>query len=376
MLVTSIFFVSSVSAQSNESGAPEILQDSFYRGKVIEVQSEELQDDFLPAVVVQTLDIEITSGPEKGERHVILYEVHEADADIQKLTDGDRVIVGKQMGGAALDDMYYVSDVYRLQSLIWILILFAALTFYFARGYGVRAFIGLALSFYILFSYLVPKILNGADPLWTSVIATFLIATISLFIAHGFRKRTTIAYVSTILTISISFVLSHLFVKSAKLFGIGTEEAFYLQFAPDVSINLQGLLLGGIIIGVLGVLDDVTTAQSAVVEELHEANKSYSFGELYKRGLSVGREHIVSLVNTLALAYTGAAFPLLLLFHIYERPLWVTLNSEIILEEIIRILVGSIALILAVPITTAIAAWYWGKKKKSRHGLTNETRLQ
>ena len=113
-----------------------------------------------------------------------------------------------------------------------------------------------------------------------------------------------------------------------------------------------------------------------MVEELHEANKSYSFGELYKRGLSVGREHIVSLVNTLALAYTGAAFPLLLLFHIYERPLWVTLNSEIILEEIIRILVGSIALILAVPITTAIAAWYWGKKKKSRHGLTNETRLQ
>jgi uncharacterized membrane protein len=144
---------------------------------------------------------------------------------------------------------------------------------------------------------------------------------------------------------------------------MGSEEAFYLQFAPGASINLRGLLLGGIIIGVMGILDDITTAQTAVVEQIYHANPTLSARELYQRGSIVGREHILSLVNTLVLAYTGASLPLILLFKIYERPAWVTLNSEIIMEEIIRMLVGSITLIIAVPITTFIAAEYYSKKK-------------
>jgi uncharacterized membrane protein len=125
---------------------------------------------------------------------------------------------------------------------------------------------------------------------------------------------------------------------------------------------LRGILLAGIIIGTLGVLDDITTAQAAVVEELHLANPSFDAKGLFKRGSSVGREHIISLVNTLVLAYTGASLPLLLLFQVYERPTWLILNSEIIMEEIVRMLIGSIALALAVPLTTYLASWYYANK--------------
>jgi uncharacterized membrane protein len=120
---------------------------------------------------------------------------------------------------------------------------------------------------------------------------------------------------------------------------------------------MRGLLLGGIILGALGVLDDITTAQAAAVDELHRANPSLDARELYRRGLSVGREHITALVNTLFLAYAGASLPLFILFTIYnEVPVWVALNSEFVAEEVVRTLVGSMALILAVPITTAAAA--------------------
>jgi len=143
----------------------------------------------------------------------------------------------------------------------------------------------------------------------------------------------------------------------ARLFGMGTEEAFYVQMGLLENIDLKGLLLGGIIIGALGVLDDVTTGQAAAVDEIHKANPTLPFIELYRRGLSVGREHITSLVNTLALAYIGAGLPLLLLFTTNTvQPLWVAMNAESIVEEIIRTLVGSTTLIFAVPITTALMA--------------------
>src|SRR5690606_22392691 len=138
---------------------------------------------------------------------------------------------------------------------------------------------------------------------------------------------------------------------------LGTEEAFYVQAAGGLgTINLKGLLLGGIIIGVLGVLDDITTAQAAVVEQLHVTDNTLAFRELLRRGLAVGHEHIISLVNTLALAYVGASLPLLLLFTQGYTPLWVAINSERIIEEVVRTLIGSSALVLAVPITTILAA--------------------
>ena len=345
-------------AQEDNGEAPRLVEDEFYKGKVIAVEKEEIQDEFGAPLFIQYLSVEVTSGPDIGKRLSLPYEVHENNIEARKLLPCRRLVIGKQIPIDG-EPLFYVSDVYRLNAVWWIVGVFFLLTVYFARWQGIRAFLGLAISFFLLFFVIVEKIVGGSSPVLASMVGVLLIATISLYIAHGFRMRTSIAFVSTLITIGLSFLFATLFVRASHLFGFGTEEAFFLQFAPIEHIDLRGILLAGIMLGVLGVLDDVTTAQAATVEEIHRANTSLGFTELYQRGLSVGREHIVSLVNTLALAYTGASFPLLLLFYIYERPLWVTLNSEIILEEVIRILVGSITLIFAVPITTMLAAWWY-----------------
>lgn len=198
-----------------------------------------------------------------------------------------------------------------------------------------------------------------------SMIGALVIALFSIYLAHGLNRRTTIALISTLLTLGIASGLAILFVKAGKLFGLGSEEAFYIQQLGSLAdLNLQGLLLGGIILGALGVLDDITTAQTAAVYEIKRANSALTVRELYNRGISVGREHISSLVNTLFLAYAGASLPLFLFFTVggSTQPLWVTLNSEFIAEEVVRTLVGSIALMLAVPITTFLAANYFGNR--------------
>jgi uncharacterized membrane protein len=148
-------------------------------------------------------------------------------------------------------------------------------------------------------------------------------------------------------------------VQITKLFGLGSEEAFYLQSYKLGQLDMRGLLLAGIIVGTLGILDDITISQVSIIEELYDVDKSLTFWNLVSRGLNIGREHIASLINTLALAYVGASFPLLLTFSITQsQPLWVIANGETIIEEVVRTLVGSVTLILAVPIATFLSAYF------------------
>jgi len=206
-----------------------------------------------------------------------------------------------------------------------------------------------------------PRILSGSDPLLVCFIGSVAIAFVSIYVAHGFKVRTSLAVASTIAIIALTAVMDYVIVHWTQLFGIGSEEAVYAQFGGAGIINLRGLLLGGIVIGVLGVLDDITTAQAAVVDELRSANPSLGFKELYRRGISVGREHIVSLINTLVLAYVGASFPLVLLFRQSGQPLGFVINSHLVAEEIVRSLIGSTALIVAVPLTTALSAYVYSR---------------
>ena len=166
----------------------------------------------------------------------------------------------------------------------------------------------------------------------------------------------------TLIALIITGILSSVFVEAARLTGFASEEAGFLRVARQM-INIKGLLLAGIIIGVLGILDDITISQSAIVFQLKEANKKLKFNELYKRAMNVGQDHISSMVNTLVLVYAGASLPLLLLFIDNPQPFFEVINYEIIADEIVRTLVGSIGLILAVPITTLIAALVSNKKK-------------
>jgi uncharacterized membrane protein len=255
-----------------------------------------------------------------------------------------------------------MADVYRLPALIGLAALFFALAAWFGGRRGVTSMLGLASSVAVIMAYVVPSLAAGRSPLATCLVASFLIATLSLYLAHGFNARTTVAYVGTVVTLAVSAAAGSAFVTWARLFGLGSEDAFFLQGSGMESIDLRGLLLGGMILGALGILDDITTAQAAVVDELKHADPRLGMHELYVRGTSVGREHIASLVNTLFLAYAGAALPLFLLFRINAgQPAWFVVNSEMIAEEVVRTIVGSVCLVLAVPVTTALAAAYYGR---------------
>jgi uncharacterized membrane protein len=347
-----------ITSQLNSGQAPSIAPDAFYKGRVVKIVSEKDEQNDLNIAgapsFIQTVKVELLNGPHKETQIEVQYGGLKGD---QKLKEGEKVFIQAPNG---TDDpkQFYIFERYRLSSLYWLAAFFILVTIFFARWRGFTSLLGLGVSISVLALYVVPQILAGKNPLIVTLIGSLLVATIALYLAHGFNRRTSIALASTLITIVIAIGLSTGFVWFTKLTGIGSEEAFYLQTSPVQGINLKGLLLGGIIIGALGVLDDITTSQAAAVHEIYRANPRLKRRDLIQRGLSVGREHITSLVNTLALAYAGASLPALLLFIIYQRPFLVVLNTEAIAEEIVRTLVGSIALMCAVPITTALAAYF------------------
>jgi uncharacterized membrane protein len=360
LTIINIFTVFNVLPAKAQSLSDGIFQDEYLMGEVIktsEIENSEFIDDNSRT---QKAEVFINSGSEKGKKHEITHQFSNTNADVQALKEGELIIILKNQEFS--EAFYYIADKYRLPWIIGLLIVFALLAITFTGWKGLTALIGLAFNIVVIVSFIIPQIIQGTNPLLVSFLGGVVIAIVSLYFAHGFNKRSSIALGSTLITLLIALGLSVLFVYLTKLTGAGTEEAFFLQFGDFANINLKGLFLGGIIIGTLGVLDDVTTAQTAAIYELKRANKNYGFKELYKSGLSIGSEHISSLVNTLALAYAGSAMPILLLFTISQQPLWVILNGELVSEELVRTLVGSMSLILAVPITTSIAAYYYSKK--------------
>lgn len=352
-------------AQENASEAtPSFPPDEFFRAKVIRILEKGDSDAIQMSAIVQQVRLRIESGKEKG------LEVTAQNALLSNKSEGLLLKGGERVVGVKSYDVdgiaYAVTDHFRLFSLFGIFVFFFMLVALCGKVRGVMSLGGLLVSILVIALFIVPQILAGRDPLLISLLGSLAILCISLYVAHGFKRQTTIALASTVVTLVCSAFLAAFFVRFGHFFGSGSEEALYLQLGGVQDINLRGLLLGGIIIGMLGVLDDITTVQTATIQELKNANAGLSLRELFSRGMSIGREHIASLVNTLALAYTGASLPILLLFSMQTNsPLWMVVNSEMISEEIIRTLVGSVALILAVPISTAFAAYYFFQQKQN-----------
>ncbi len=302
----------------------------------------------------QKLELLITRGSIKDE-HIVIENGNLPVANLQRYQIGDKVIVSFTQDYAG-KDIFFITDYVRRDALIWLFLIFVVITVIIARWRGALSLCGMGASFYIIFSFILPKISAGENPITTAILGSLIIIPVSFFLSHGFNKKTFVAILGTLIALIITGVLSSIFVEMARLTGFASEEAGFLQVAKQGSINMKGLLLAGIIIGVLGVLDDITISQSAIVFQLKAANENLKFKELYSRAMSVGQDHISSMVNTLILVYTGAALPLLLLFIDSPRPFSEVINYEIIADEVVRTLVGSIGLILAVPITTFIAA--------------------
>lgn len=288
--------------------------------------------------------------------------------ELQRLSEGASVVVTQINGDVDGGDSdsasasFVVYEDYRLPVLVWLAVGFFLLVMVVAGYKGLFSILGMFISVGILMMFVIPQILGGTNALMITVIAAFLIATVTVYLSHGWKLSSHLALISILTTLLFTTILSYWFVYLARLTGLGSEEAAFLQVENLGKIDFRGLLLSGIMLGALGVLDDIAVTQVATVFELKRANAKLEFAELYERAMRVGRDHVASLVNTLVLAYAGANLPLFLLFNTSnETPSWVHLNSSLIAEEIVRTLIGSIGLVIAVPVTTALAA-YWSKK--------------
>lgn len=300
-------------------------------------------------------------NPQTGEVKQVKNPDDGAERDFKK---NDDVVILKVKNES--QDVLYITDHYRLTGIIILTLIFIAIAVIVGGRKSIAAFAGLGFSFSLLMYLIVPQIAKGTNPVVVGGIGAVCIGVIAIFMAHGVTKKTVLAVQGTIITIALAFVFSSFAIWITKLFGKGTEDAFFAQSAYNGTINMKGLLLVGMIIGVLGVLDDVTTALTATIEEIHDANPRLQFKDLFTKGMRVGREHIASLINTLVLAYAGSSLPLILLFQVQTQPFWVSINSQFLAEEIARTIVGSTALILAVPITTYLASRSYAKNSEAQ----------
>ncbi len=232
------------------------------------------------------------------------------------------------------------------------------------RFRGVAALLALAMSVAVLVFFILPAIIAGRDAVLVALVGGGAIMLISLYLAHGYNPLTHSAALGAFGALALTAGLSWLVVTLGRFTGLVTEESFFLLALPGLDLN--GILLAGIVLGALGALDDVTVTQASAVWEVHGANPSLGFSELYAAGLRVGRDHIVSTVNTLLLAYAGASLPLLILFTLSEQPLGVVASSEVVALEIARTLVGSIGLVSAVPFTTWLSSKVVSSSETSR----------
>lgn len=326
--------------------------DALVTGEVVEVEYRREAPD--PAVglsgEVAVLDILALDGPDEGETLSL-----EINTDgFPEVDAGDRVALDRTIDAQG-EVQYFLTDFQRLPTLAWLLGLFVVAVLAISRWHGLRSLLGLGLSLLIVVQFVVPAILAGSHPPLVALVGAVAVMIVTLYLTHGVTEMTTSAVVGTAASLGLTVALGSLFISRGKITGFASSDAVFARSAVD-GLDLQGLVLAGLIIAALGVLDDVTISQSSTVFALHETDPSLTWATLFSRAMTVGRDHIASVVNTLFLAYTGASIALLLLFSTGGVAVAEIVNSELLAEEIIKTVVGSLGLIMAVPLTTALAA--------------------
>jgi uncharacterized membrane protein len=305
----------------------------------------------------QVVRVNILEGEYAGIPMEIDYGKRQVRSDDYDLKVGDKIMVSISKTPDNVVNAYFV-DFIRTTPILWLTIIFATAIIVISRWKGVGALLSMVFSLYVIVDYIIPHILNGEDPLRVSIIGSIVLLGVTLYLTYGWTLKTHTAVVSMVLVLVLTGTLSALFVWFAKLNGTGDENVMYLVQAMETPINLRGLLLGGMIIGALGVLDDLVTTQASAVFELRHANPNFGFRALYNSAMRIGQDHVAATVNTLVLAYAGASLPMLLLFSLARGDFGYLINFSFIAEEIVRTLVGSLGLIAAVPLTTAIAIFF------------------
>lgn len=328
------------------SSIPTIAVGDFVSGTVQELQG--CPEDPTGTCAVAT--IRVDEGPDTG----LMVEVNiTLGSSTPDLSPGTDVLL------AALPDSdppYALADVDRTTPLLVLSAMFAVAVVLLARWKGLLALAGLAASMLILGLFVLPSLLGGNPPVMVAAVGASAIAIVSMGLAHGFSVRTGVALIGTLIALLLTTLLGEAATQAMNFTGLTSEDAAYLHGVTDGAIDLRGLLLAGLVIGALGVLDDVTVTQAAAVWEVFGADQRVSLRSLWASGMRVGRDHVAAVVNTLVLAYVGASLPLFLLITLSDAPLMQSINNEVIAAEVVRSLVGCLGIVAAVPITTWLAA--------------------
>lgn len=302
----------------------------------------------------QIARVELLEGAYRGIVMEMDYGRRQVLSSAVYLEPGDSILVAIGSRPDGLLTVYFV-DFVRAAPLLWLTAIFALAILLISRWKGFRSLLSMAFSLMVIIGFIIPRILSGDEPLRVSIVGSIILLGVTLYLTYGWNLKTHAAVVGMTLVLLITGTLAALFVAFTKLTGSGDENALFLLQMLDTPINLRGLLLGGMIIGALGVLDDLVTTQASAVFELHRANPSLGFRGLFNSAMRIGQDHVAATVNTLVLAYAGASLPMLLMFTLGRGDYGYLVNFEFVAEEIVRTLVGSLGLVSAVPLTTAVA---------------------
>jgi uncharacterized membrane protein len=324
---------------------------TFTDGRVVSV---DLPADCRPGEpCVGSAVVEVLGGAGEGD-----FQAIELPPEVvgEGVAVGDTVVLSRD-GGAEGGPTYRFADYGRDVPLTALAVGFAICTAVVARLRGLAALLGLGFAFFILLRFVLPGILAESSPTLVTLVGSSAIMFVVLYLAHGFSARTTTALIGTLFGLALVAVLGSISVAAARLTGLTSEDTVTIS-TYDPTLDFSGLVMAGVVVAGLGVLNDVTITQASAIWQLKEASPDTTWGQLYRRGMAVGRDHIASTVYTLVFAYAGAALPLLIIFDLSPQPWGVTLTSSTVGEEVVRTLVGSIALVLAVPVTTAVGAFF------------------
>jgi uncharacterized membrane protein len=308
----------------------------------------------------------LNQGPDKNHTTSIDFPDSPTTPDLHK---GDDVVLSYELR-ADPGFQYQFADRQRRPVLLWLAVIFAVAVVALGRLRGLAALVGLAASIIVLLTFVLPAILDGRSPVLVAVFGASAIAYLALYLANGFNARTTVALLGTLAALALTVLLASVFTSLAQISGFASEEALLVKIG-ERGLDLSGVVLGGMVIGALGALDDMTVTQAAAVWELRSANPQLPRQSIFRSAMRIGRDHVASTVKTLALAYAGAALPLLILFVQSRQSLGTVANSETVATEILSALVGSIGIVASVPLTTWLAARVVGE-----HGTAGATSPQ
>jgi len=350
-------------ATAAASGAPTNMQGHVYKARVVAVLESKPINLGDHQQIYQKVRIRLLEGPMAGTEMVMDFGKRQTLPSGMILHPGDEILVNVlQRPDGQL--VVYFMDFVRLKSMFILFLVFSAFTILVGGRKGLRGLLGMGFSFLVIFLYILPQILHGHNPVIVTVLGSAVLLGITLYLIYGWTLKTHAAVLGILAALILTGVLAQYFVVLTRLTGFGSEDALYLIQFSSVRIDIRGLVLAGMLVGALGVLDDLAITQSSVVFQLHATDPALPFRALYQRAMQVGRDHVAATVNTLVLAYTGGALPMLLMFYITnERPLQV-LNYEFVAQEVISMMVGSLGLIAAVPLTNLLAvslAHYHGR---------------